>query len=127
MHWAEHYVGEPYIEGGNDCAALAARVQQEVFGRRIALPVERMSDYRGWSRQIEMHRDDYADPVDAPAEGDAVLMVGRGRLNHIGTYCELNGAPCVLHAMKSAGQVVLHPIRDLGRYGLEVEGYYRWR
>ncbi len=126
-HWAERYLGEPYIEGENDCATLAARVQLEVFGRHIALPAERMSDYRGWSRQIQAHKDDYADPVEHPAEGDAVLMVGRGRLNHIGIYCELGEVPHVLHAMKSAGQVVLHRIRDLDRYGLAVEGYYRWR
>ncbi len=125
-HWAERYVGEPYIEGENDCAALAARVQFEVFGRRIGLPTERLSDHRGWSRQIEIHRADYAIPTDLPQDGDAVLMIGRGRLNHIGIYAHINGSGYVLHAMKSAGHVVLHRIRDLDRYGLQVEGFYKW-
>jgi len=126
-HWTEHYIGAPYVEGKNDCASFTARVQREWFGREIPLPVDREANYLGWSRQIESHREDYAAPTETPEEGDAVLMIGRGRLNHLGTYCLIGGEQYVLHAMKSAGQVVLHRVRDLPMYGLTVEGFYRWR
>ena len=125
-HWTDAYIGLPYIEGENDCAAFTARVQREVFGREIRLPSERAAGVRGWSAQIEAHRDDVARPTHSPVEGDAVLMIGRGRLCHIGTFVPIHGALWVIHAMRSAGQVVMHRIHALPRVGLEVEGYYRW-
>lgn len=124
-HWSERYVGIPYAEA--DCAELAARVQREVFAREIHIPTERGCGLRGLTRQIERLKDDYAARTDSPTEGDGVLMVSRGRLEHIGIYCDIAGTAYVLHAMRSAGQVVLHRIRDLAHQGLAVEGYYAWR
>lgn len=123
-HWSERYVGMPYAEA--DCAELAARVQREVFGRVILLPSERRPGLRGLTRQIETLKGDYATRTDSPADGDGVLMVSRGRIEHVGVYCEIGSAPYVLHAMRSAGQVVLHRARDLSHQGLTVEGYYQW-
>jgi len=125
MHWAETFVGIPYAE--NDCAQFAARVQREVFGKHITLPSQRAAGYRGQSAQLVNLRDDYATPTDDPIDGDAVLMVGRGYLNHIGVFARIDSEPWVLHAMRNAGHVVLHRVRDLPRYGLTLEGYYRWR
>lgn len=127
QHWCEQYVGQPYIEGQNDCAALAERVQRDVFGRDITLPQHRAAGVRGWSEQIAAGKDEIAECTDTPEEGDAVLMIGRGRLNHIGIYVRINGVPHVLHAMKDAGQVCLHRLRDLGGLSLSVEGFYKWR
>lgn len=130
MHWSAHYVGQPYEPGSHDCAALAARVQREVFGRDITLPMPRAQGLRGQSQQILAHQADYArrviTPDEQPEEGDAVLMRGRGRLNHIGVYCLIDGAGYVLHAMRDAGSVCLHRLRDLPSLGLPVEGFYRW-
>jgi len=126
QHWTEQYVGKPYVEGQNDCASFAARVQAEVFHRAITLPGERAPGMRGQSGQILAHKNDHGIPVEIPMEGDAVLMIGRGRLNHIGVYTVIHGVPYVLHAMKSARQVCLHRIRDLQQQGLAVEGYYQW-
>lgn len=125
-HWAEHYVGEPYIDGDNDCASFAERVQAEVFEREIDLPSDRAHGMRGQSRQLTDLKADYGVAVDQPMEGDAVLMIGRGRLNHVGVFCVIGGVPHVLHAMKSARQVCLHRIRDLQQQGLTVGGYYQW-
>ncbi|MBI3771474.1 MAG: C40 family peptidase [Gammaproteobacteria bacterium] len=125
-HWSERYIGEVYIEGTGDCAAFAARVQREVFGRVIALPTARAHGMRGQSAQIELHKANYGDRIDEPQEGDAVLMIGRGRLDHIGVYC-VAGEPCVLHAMRNAGRVVMHRLRDLESQGLTTEGFYRWK
>lgn len=126
MHWAQQYVGQPYIEGEHDCAAFAARVQREVFRREIFLPTAR-AGLRGNARMIDTLAADYAVPTTTPRDGDAVLMVSRGRLSHVGIYCLFGNVPYVLHAMKNAGMVVLHRIRDLDNQGLTLEGYYQWR
>lgn len=126
-HWSDKYVGLPYIEVEQDCAALAARVQREAFGREIRLPSERCHGLRSLSAQIVSLRDDYGKPTEAPVDGDAVLMIGRGRLSHIGVYCVIDDAPYVLHAMRNAHQVVRHRLRELPNQGLAVEGFYRWK
>ncbi len=123
-HWAENYVGVPYSE--NDCAELCVRVQREVFGRVIRLPAGRAASVHGISHQIGSLKDNYAEPTESPADGDAVLMIGRGRLNHIGLYVMVNGVPHCLHALRGAGQVCLHRIRELPRQGLTLVGYFRW-
>lgn len=126
MHWSSAYVGQPYVPGEMDCAALAVRVRQEVFGHAIGLPTDRAAGLRGLTRQIEDLKVDYGEPTDSPQDGDAVLMIGRGRLDHIGLYCEIEGAPWVLHAMRNAGMVCLHRLHALAELGLRVEGFYRW-
>ena len=126
-HWAEQFVGEPYQDGSNDCASFAARVQRDIFQRPIHLPTDRVPGMRGQSQQILDARGDYGTPTDQPREGDAVLMRGRGRLNHLGVYCEIEGVGFVLHAMRNARQVCLHRLRDLDRYGLTLEGFYTWK
>lgn len=127
MHWAEQYVGQPYIEDENDCAAFVERVLREQYGREVRFPAEHAKGYRAQARQIQSLKDEYAYRTDAPQEGDGVLMLGRARMNHIGLYCAIDGAGYVLHAMEGIGEVALHPLRDLPDYGLEVEGIYRWR
>lgn len=127
MHWSERYVGLPYRDGTQDCAAFTVRVQREQFARDILLPVGRPGGHRERSQMILDLRGDYAARTEAPVEGDAVLMQGRGRLSHIGTLVLIAGTSYVLHAMKDAGQVCLHRVRDLAAYGLVVEGYYRWK
>ena len=124
-HWSAQYIGLPYAQ--TDCAQLCVKVQQEVFNRVIALPLDRAGGLRGISQQITDLQADFAEPVPMPEEGDAVLMVGRGRINHIGTATFINNQLWVLHAMKNVGQTVLHRITTLESLGLVVEGYYRWK
>ena len=125
-HWSAGYVGLPYVRGEFDCAGLVERVLTEVFGRQVSLPKERAAHVVGLSVQIAEHRSEFARRIDSPSEGDGVLMVGRGRINHIGVFCRIDES-YVLHNMRNAGQVCLHRVRDLERYGLFIEGYYRWR
>lgn len=128
-HWSEAYIGREYVLGESDCARLVCDVRREVFG----LPVppdadpDRAASALGRFHQMSDGVAEYGERVESPAEGDAVLMLCRGRPSHIGAYCVVNGEPSVLHAMQNAGMTVLHKLRDLPRYLLEVEGFYRWK
>ena len=37
-HWAESYIGRPYVEGRHDCADFVVAVMRERFGASLALP-----------------------------------------------------------------------------------------
>ena len=128
-HWSESYIGQPYIVNTADCARLLTRVRREVF--KLPVPeeteVERFQSRLGRVGQLTDLVGIYGYPTDQPAEGDAVLMVCAGRLSHIGVFCIVNNEKCVLHAMENAGMVVLHRIRELDKYFLKVEGYYKWK
>lgn len=128
-HWSERYIGEPYIPEDADCARLVARVRAEVFKLPVpdAVDVKRAASRLGRVAQMRDAVSAFGEPTEEPREGDAVLMVCRGRDSHIGSYCVVDGQPSVLHAMENAGMVVLHRLRELERIGLRVEGFYRWK
>lgn len=127
-HWTAGYVGLPYVPLAFDCAHLVERVMREQFGRTICLPAARPHENRSAQLQqmIDAHAPHLAERIDAPAEGHPVLMVGAGRLNHVGLAAAMVGEWWVLHNFIRARQVVLHRVRELPRWGLSVEGYYRW-
>lgn len=128
-HWSESFIGDPYIKGEADCGRLVCRVRREVFG----LPVpdeaefERAASRLGRVAQMSDAVAAFGQRVERPVEGDAVLMLCRGRASHIGIFCVVDEEACVLHAMGNARMVVRHAIRDLPRVGLLVEGCYRWK
>ncbi len=128
MHWAEAYVGRAYVEDRFDCAHLVAEVLRERFGRDIALP-SHATGVRGRDAQIAALKGTFAAETVTPIEGDAVLMRAAGRRrglgHHIGIWCDIAGTPHVLHCLKGIG-ACLHPLRALGRHGLETTGVYRW-
>ncbi len=136
-HWAESYIGRAYVEGRHDCADFVAAVMRERFGRELALPAHETGT-RAWDRQIAALKGIYAVRVapeargtmGAPREGDGVLMAAAARRHsvghHIGIWCAVGGAPYVLHCLKGVGSI-LHPLRDLDRRALVLEGVYRWR
>lgn len=128
-HWSEAYIGEPYVRGDADCARLLCRVRREVFGLPVpaAAEIERAASRLGRAAQMADGVDAFGVPVNDPEEGDAVLMLCRGRPSHIGVFCRVDGLRCVLHAMENHGMVVLHRLRDLHRAGLDIEGFYRWK
>jgi len=132
-HWSDAYIGIPYVEGEFDCGELARRVQAEVFGREIKLPSERW--YAGLTGaaklaamrdQIHALQADYASQTDSPVEGDGVLLVSRGLIDHIGIYCVIAGEPWILHGTSGADQVIRTRLRQLDLAGYRLEGFYRW-
>ena len=137
-HWAEAWLGRPWVAGEHDCADFVAAVLREQFGRTLDLPAHAQSGsgaptgatVRGWDRQIASLRADYALPTTSPRDGDGVLMVAKGarrlRRYHLGLWAGIGGVAHVLHCQDGAGSI-LHPIRDLSLRALELEGIYRWK
>ena len=137
-HWAEAWLGRPWVAGEHDCADFVADVLRVEFGRALDLPVHAEpgsgaptgATVRGWDRQIATLKGDFALPTTAPQDGDGVLMVAKGarrlRRYHLGLWAGIGGVAHVLHCQDGAGSI-LHPIRDLGLRALELEGVYRWR
>ena len=127
-HWAEAYVGRPYVAGEFDCAHLVVAVMAERFGRTITLPAH-ARELRARDAQIAMLQGELAKLADEPHEGDVVLMRAAGRRralgHHIGVWCA-PGAPHVLHCTAEIG-TCLHPLRALATHGLEATGVYRWK
>lgn len=126
-HWTERYIGRPY-SSQNDCAQLAFDVRCDVFNQipEELLNLNRAVGQVDKAKQMEYTVHALGIKTDKPQEGDAVLMLVRSRPSHIGIYFERNGIPYVLHAMKNAGQAVVHKICDLPKFMLQVEGYYKW-
>ena len=146
QHWAESYIGRSYVEGRHDCADFVVAVMRERFGVSLALPAHGEGP-RAWDRQIVALKGVYAVHVapkargtmgppkargtmGTPREGDGVLMAAAARRHslghHIGIWCAVAGEPYVLHCLKGVGSI-LHPLRDLDRRALVLEGVYRWR
>lgn len=129
MHWSENFIGKPYSLGDADCAALVTEVRQKVFNKEIPKEVDVLRENTRLKRveQLESLARSFSEPTNNPTDGDVVLMICRGRPSHVGVFCIVDGEPCVLHAMENAKMVVRHKIRDLPKFFLEVEGYYKWK
>ena len=129
QHWAEAYIGRPWVAGEHDCADFVVAVLREQFGRALDLPAHEESA-RAWDRQIASLRDEFAVPTVSPQDGDGVLMHARGarrlRRYHLGLWVDANGVASVLHCQEAVGSI-LHPIRDLAQRALALEGIYKWK
>ena len=125
-HWSDSYLGLPWIEGKFDCADLTTKIQLEVFGKTIKLPTSHGESHFGRAATIAVHKDVYVEPIEIPEDGDGVLLLARGRIQHIGTYCLIDGEPWVLHNQQGAGTHRLR-LRDLKKWHYTVEGFYRWK
>lgn len=126
-HWSDAWLGIQYVHQVQDCAVLCEQVQRAVFGRALALPTARGETWHDFTAVIQAHKAEYLRAVDEPADGDCVMLIGRGRCNHLAVFCWIAGEAWVLHAMEAAGESVRHRLRDLPRLGLAIEGYYRWK
>ncbi|MYB43057.1 MAG: hypothetical protein F4X76_12945 [Chloroflexi bacterium] len=130
MHWTGRWLMRTFPDDF-DCADFVRCVLEEQFGQAIELPSTRAAGVRGRDAQIAAGAGALADPVDAPREGDGVLMRARGRQrsvgHHVGVWCEISGAPHVLHLLGTMRTPCLHQLADCARIGLETTGVYRWR
>lgn len=124
------YVGREYLPGVYDCAHLAADVQADLFGRRVALPGTHPGGTAGQRRVIRAMRDELATEIAVPFSGCAVLLsepAPEGELLHIGTVALRHGEPWVLHNSAKLGSAHMHRLQDLQRWGMHFAGYYAWK
>jgi cell wall-associated NlpC family hydrolase len=122
-HWADQYVGLPWIAGERDCWSFFRQVQAAHFGRQVpAIDVDalnRLESTRTFADHAE--RAEWAE-VQAPQEGDAVLMARSRHPSHIGVW--VNGG--VLHAVQGVG-VVWQRLAQIKLDGWQRITHYRHR
>ena len=120
-HWAQTYVGLPYIPGVGECAHRAALVWRQEFGFEVEPPPAH-GDMKVAQQHIEA---ELAKPewcrVRWPQEGDAVVMWKGDHVCHVGVWV----APGhVLHCTRRDG-MILTPEGELESQGFRVFGYAR--
>lgn len=128
-HWAVPYIGRPWVAAaaGPDafnCWSFFRWVQRARFGRdlpEIPNPEALLSQARLFRDHPERRR---WRPVDAPAEGDAVLMGSARHPVHVGVWVAADGGK-VLHCMMGAGVVAQDP-PALADHGFAIKGYFRF-
>lgn len=122
-HWAESYIGRPWVAGESDCWNTARRVWREHFGQDVPpITVEALSPLAGRRAIRDADLTDWQ-PVEVPQEGDAVLMAMGPSPCHVGIWLSFGA---VLHAIEHSG-VICTPHRRLSDLGYRIVGFYRWR
>lgn len=130
-HWATQYIGVPWVFGGKtiaegfDCWGLFCDIQRNHFGRNVpdidighyttdgvAHEFANNSERKNW-RQVQ-----------APKEGDAVLMRSARYPNHVGVWITDGENAGVLHTMEKSG-AMFSSQQSLRNSGWRVVGYYR--
>ena len=126
MHWSDAYLGRMWVEGEYDCADLAIEIQREEFGKAIDIPRDHGCTAFGRNEVIRETKFAVATPTANPEDGDAVVLIAKGRAQHVGTFCVINDEPWVLHNQQGAGTHRTR-IRDLPKWQYAIEGYYKWK
>jgi len=128
MHWWEKYIGRPYELGRSDCASLVVEVLETEFGADLpsAVKIERSNVRSVRNDHLVSLTLEHTEPTTQPVDGDIVLMRCNNRPSHVGVYLNVHNEPHVLHAMENAKMVVLHRLRDIEKYLLKIEGFYKW-
>ena len=126
-HWSDAYVraGLKYEAGVFECAALVEQIRREVFKHDVHLPRDSSAAASVRGALIRHHLPDYCAPADAPADGDGVLLRARGRPQHVGLYCDIAGEGWVIHNIE-IWNVTRMRLRDLPRWHIGIEGFYKW-
>ena len=124
-NWTNAYIGKEHTTT-YDCAELCMEVQREHYKRVVNVPNSRVHYERGnnYNNTIENYVYSLFDKVEVPEDGDIVLMANGRMLNHVGVFVVLNGAKYVLHNLERIG-TILQKVKDVHKYTLTVQGYYR--
>lgn len=129
-HWAERYIGLPWINGGGgesgyDCWALVRQVQREHYGRDLPAIHVDAGDLAALGAAFARHPERARwRRVEAPQDGDCVLTHKGAHADHVGVYLDLDGGR-ILHSVRGSGVVctALPVLRRMGWHPLE---FYRF-
>lgn len=124
-HWSDAYLDIPHAQ--LDCGELVERVLREQFGRDVTFPRKQRPGLIHRSGLITDHADEFATRIGLPVDGCGVLMIVRGRLAHIGLYCDIDGTGHVLHSDSLFGASVRLPLFRMQPPRYRIEGFYAWR
>lgn len=124
MHWAEKYIGEPWVAGVHDCWAFVRRVWAEQFGRDVPAVDVDACNKLACVRAFTGH-DDRAnwELIDTPYEGCAVLLSQSQHPSHVGVWVDVDGGG-VLHCVEHIG-VIFQTISSLRLSGWNKLEYYQ--
>lgn len=123
-HWSDGYIDVPYAV--ENCAALVERVRREVWGSRVRFPRPTRASVLHYGALLTARARDFATPIATPHDGCAVIVLARGRLAHLGLYCELPDQPYLLHSDNTFGASVRIPMSRVCRPRFTIEGFYAW-
>ena len=129
-HWADTYIGRPYVTGQHDCAALAAEVLRDQFGRRVELPADRPHDPAQAAGRLGAAQLLLSPVFPVPGKGDAFGAEGlhrrldalppfRGRLLALGGITPANAAE--LRHPRLDGLALIRALWNSGEPGHAVE------
>lgn len=123
----DQYIGIPYKQA--NCADLAIMFQEKEFGKKYGEYVkpECKSPF-ALSLAVKRNLMDFMeDRLSLPKHGCAALLLCRGRLSHIGTYLRINEQDFILHTSESFQSSIMTAMRDLKKFGIQIEGFYQWK
>lgn len=134
LHWAYDYLGKPWVLGATgpeayDCWGLVRAVLRDHFD--IEVPAIAIPECTGPAMVREARARFASHPelqrwraVDAPADGDGVLMSAARDPWHVGIWLDVDGGG-VLHCLEGAG-VVFTSRAALNAAGWRRLGYWRF-
>lgn len=123
-HWSDGYIDIPH--DSEDCGQLVERALREQHGKNVRFPQRQRDDLFHRAALIKQHAAEFAYPIPAPVDGCGVLMLARGRMAHIGLYCEIDFQGYVLHSDSLFGTSTRMPISRMVPPFYRIQGFYGW-
>ena len=137
MHWAEQYIGRPWVSGARgplafDCWGLLYWVYRHHYG--IELPEfvgidanDHLSVLRVMREQAREHDNGRSwgtwQRTASPGDGDAVAMAHADSFSHVGLWLCLPEGGSVLHCAAGSG-VALMSLQQLSQLGFSNVQFY---
>lgn len=123
-HWAQQYIGREWINREHDCWAFTRLIQLNHYGRDLPLIDIDAGDVASCVRAFTAHpeKQNWV-AIDAPIDGDVLLMSQNKQPTHVGVWLEIDGGG-VLHCIEKGG-VIFTKRRDLSHLGYNLIQFYR--
>lgn len=108
-HWADRYIGEPWVQREHECGHFFCRVQREQFGIETEVIDADALSALSCVRALDGSHPEFLNwPLiadqNAPIEGDCVQMSHSKRPHHIGVWIGADGGG-VLHCVEGMGVI----------------------